>query len=437
MMKKIAPLLLTASMLGGCLNFWKEEKDPLPGMRHVVFLNQDALRPDPSIASTNLTLPAPEPRAIWPMASAVADHAPSPVKLGGTLQEAWRGDIGVSSHGKLLSGPVVAQDTVFAVDTNGDVSAFSLETGALLWRVETVDASHEYQPFGGGLCWDEGKIFVTTPSAEVVCMDAKDGTVLWRKALTAPSRCAPTPYKGAVYVLTTNNQLTALSAKDGAPLWTHVGMMESAGLLGGASPAVQGNTLVVAYTSGEVYGLTADTGHALWVESLNSPGAVDSLSSLAHIKARPVISDGMAFVMSHAGRMSAIDLRTGQFVWTRPLGGVHTPAVWGEALFFVTSDNHLVCCDKRSGGVRWSKALPERENYEEDGEALFWAGPILVDGELVLTGSSGKIIFCSPKDGAITRVLNGSDTFFLSPIAVSNALIALGDSGNLVTFKQG
>lgn len=436
-MRKIAPLLLGVSMLSGCMNFWKENKDPLPGMRQVVFLNQDALRPDPSLAGTSMVLAAPQTRNAWPMASAVTDHAPVPVAMEGALQNAWRADIGVGSHGKLLSGPVIAGGHVFAVDTSGEVSAYHLDTGALVWSAQTVDAAHEYQPFGGGLCWDADKLFVTTPSAEVVCLNAKDGSVLWRKALTAPSRCAPTPYKGAVYVLTTNNQLTALNAQDGAPLWTHVGMMESAGLLGGASPAVQGNTLVVAYTSGEVYGLTADTGHALWVESLNSPGAVDSLSSLAHIKARPVISDGMAFVISHAGRMSAIDLRSGQFVWTRPLGGVHTPAVSGNALFFVTSDNHLVCCDKTSGRVRWSKALPQRADYEEDGESLFWAGPILVGNELVLAGSSGKIIFCSSKDGELTRVLNGQDAFFLSPIAVSGALVALGDSGNLVTFKQG
>ncbi|HAD25462.1 MAG TPA: pyrrolo-quinoline quinone, partial [Alphaproteobacteria bacterium] len=49
---------------------------------------------------------------------------------------------------------------------------------------------------------------------------------------------------------THDNQLYVLAADDGRILWTHQGLVESAGVLGSAAPAVSGDTVVVPFTSG-------------------------------------------------------------------------------------------------------------------------------------------------------------------------------------------
>lgn len=431
MMKKTLPLLLATSLLSGCWDFWKDKKDPLEGTREVVFLNQEALRTDASTPASSVVLEKASPRTTWAMASAVASHNPAPATLPQNLRKLWDNSIDTSSNGKLLSSPVIAEGMVFASGSAGEVSAFRITDGERLWTTQTLDETRDHQPFGGGVTWDAGHLYVTTAAAEVLCLNTKDGSILWRRSLVAPARSAPTVDKGRLYIATINNQLNALSATDGQPLWSHMGMMESAGLLGGASPAVSGNTVVVAYTSGEVFALTADNGHSLWVESLNNPGAVDSLSSLAHIKARPVIHNGVAYLVSHANRMSAIDLRTGRFLWNRQIGGIRTPALSGDFLFMLSNDSHLVCCENKTGKVIWTKELPNKSDGSQD---ILWAGPVLVNDTLAITGSNGKILFCNVQSGEILKDIDAGNPLLLSPVSAQETLVVLSDQGDIIAF---
>ena len=45
---------------------------------------------------------------------------------------------------------------------------------------------------------------------------------------------------GRLFTVTYDNQLYALNAGDGVVAWTHVGIAEDAGIVGAASPAVDG-----------------------------------------------------------------------------------------------------------------------------------------------------------------------------------------------------
>ena len=234
---------------------------------------------------------------------------------------------------------------------------------------------------------------------------------------------------------TVNNQMDVFNTQKGERLWSHAGMIETAGLLGGASPAIQSGVVVIAYTSGEIYALKVDNGYPLWSESLSVISAVDSVSALAHIKARPIIHNGFAYLISHGGRMSAINVRSGETVWSRSIGGIRSPAISSEFLFMLSNDHYLVCFEKGTGNIVWTKDLPARRDMKENGEQLLWAGPVLVGQHLVLAGSHGKVIFCSPQSGEIEKVLSLEDGTFLSPVVADSTLVFLTRSGRLVAYK--
>src|SRR3546814_18359741 len=77
-------------------------------------------------------------------------------------------------------------------------------------------------------------------------------------------RGAPVVSDGRVFVITLDNQMLVLNTETGERLWNHVGVQETAGLLGSASPAVARNTVVVPYSSGEVLALLTDDGRTVW-----------------------------------------------------------------------------------------------------------------------------------------------------------------------------
>ena len=109
--------------------------------------------------------------------------------------------------------------------------------------------------FGGGVAFWNDRLFVSTGYAQVLALDPADGKVIWRSSVGAPVHSAPTVSDGRVFVVTVENELAVLAADDGRRLWVHNGIPETASLLGSASPAVEGEVVVVAYSSGELYAL--------------------------------------------------------------------------------------------------------------------------------------------------------------------------------------
>ena len=148
--------------------------------------------------------------------------------------------------------------------------------------------------------WND-RLYASTGYAQVLALDPADGKVIWRSGVGAPVRSAPTVADGRVFAVTVENELVVLAADDGRRLWTHNGIPETAGLLGGASPAVEGEVVVAAYSSGEIFALTVETGGhcgptislrpAASTRSPPSPISAAGRSSIAAASSRPAIAD--------------------------------------------------------------------------------------------------------------------------------------------------
>ena len=224
--------------------------------------------------------------------------------------------------------------------------------------------------------------------------------MIWKTGVAAPIRSGPTVADGRVYAVTVENELVALAADDGRRLWAHNGIPETAGLVGSASPAVEGEVVVVGYSSGEIYALTVENGRPLWSDSLASVRAVDAVSALADIRGRPVIDRGRVFAISHSGRMIAIDLRSGERVWEQDIGSTHGPWVAGDYVYVVSNDDELICLARNDGKVRWVRQLPRYEDEKNKEDPITWAGPVLGGDRLIVLSSNGWALSVSPYTGA-------------------------------------
>ena len=432
-MQKTYLVFLSVLMLVGCD---KKSKEPIVGMRETVFTDVQSIKVEQQ--NTIITLPQTQVNQSWPTASGTTHHATAyPAALHQEAREQWRVQLGVGSSAtrRLLNGPIIADDKAFAIDTEGLVSAVNLATGAILWQTVTLPENEKAQPFGGGLTYDNHTLYVTTAAAEVLALNAQTGTILWRQKTVAPVRSSPTVQGGYVYVVTINNQLEVINAKNSNLVWSHTGILETAGLLGGASPAVHDGVVIVPYTSGEIFALRMENGHPLWNESLHATHALDSVAALSHIKARPVIHHNHVILISHGGRTSALDLRTGQTVWSKDIAGIRSPVVIGQYIFMVTTDAQLVCLDERTGHVLWVKQLPQWIDNQVGKEQILWAGPVLTSEGLVLAASNGNVVFCNPQDGSIQRTLALNTSSILSPIVAQKTLLFYTENAELIAYR--
>jgi outer membrane protein assembly factor BamB len=412
-------------------------KPPLPGERLSVLRLDKQLEPDPEIAALEVRLPRPVVNADWPEAGGYPNHVMQHVALGDDIETSWRTSIGDGSsrYGRILAPPIAVGDRIYAMDADSTVSAYERKGGKQVWgtSVKPEDAG---PAFGGGVAYAEDRIFATTGYGQIVALDASTGKEIWRKDVVAPLRSAPTVSDGRVFATTVDNQLEVLATTDGRTLWTHSGTPETAGLLGGASPAVEGDVVVAAYSSGELFALRVENGRQLWTDNLAAARRTDALSALADIRGRPVIDRGRVYAVSHSGRMVSIDLRTGQRIWEQDIGGTEGPWVAGDFIFVISNDSELICLTRRDGRVRWVQELPRYEDLKKKKGSLNWAGPILGGDRLIVVASNGEAMSFSPYTGAALGRVKLPDGTFLTPIIANETLYVLTDDADLIAMRS-
>lgn len=431
--------------LGGCStwhdlfsNEGKSDKVKAVGTRETVKAASQELKSNADVGGEWIKLPDAAQSDDWTQPGGNANNAPGHPSLANKIEKSWRSSIGRGTGGgyRILARPIVAAGKVFAMDAKGNVAAFDPAKGDRLWRVATAPKDSSDDAMGGGIAFGDDKIFAATGFGEVVALAANDGHEIWRRKLNNPLRSAPTVSDGRLYVISIINETTALNGNDGTVLWTQAGINEAAGLLGAPSPAVAGDTVVVAYSSGELFALRTQNGRPAWGDMLAAPGNVGTLPAMAAIRGLPVIDHGGVFAIGQSERSVAVVLRTGERAWEVDMGGINTPLLAGNTLFTITNDAHLVAVRRDTGKVIWVNALQRQvDPKDHDSDAIVWTGPILAGGRLWVVNSHEKLVEFAPLDGKSIAEHDLPDPSFIAPVVAGGTLYVVTEAGDLVAYK--
>lgn len=406
--------------------FGEKEEAKLPGKRVAVLSASNRGIGSTAESKEPVVLPKPEKNASWSQPGGSVTNAPGHLAFSGSGKKIWSGDIGTgsSSDGKIIALPIVYGGKVFTLDSEGQVSAFSLG-GRRAWQTDLTPENEKSESgFGGGLAAEGDKIFAATGFGTVVALSQKAGKVLWTKSLGVPVRSSPTVSKGKLFVVNTESELYAMSVNNGEELWRARGLPEGAATLSNVSPAISGNTLVVSYPSGEVVAFDAKTGQPRWSDSV-SGGVGASITAIGDAS-RPVIDKGVVFAGSRSGRLVATKLETGERVWSRELQATQTPWVAGDSVFVVDTGNNLYALGRKDGKVRWAATLPK---------ARTWSGPTLAGGKLWLASNEGLLIGVDAKTGKVATKRDLDEPVFISPVVAGGRMFVLTDDADLIAMN--
>lgn len=441
-MTRRGALLGAAGLLGGCetIDSWFGERRPrFDGERIAVLdLPERMLRADDAAQGTRVLLPAPAPRAEWPLIGGDAAKSGGHAAFGPGLGQSWRGGFGsgTAHRRRLVAGPVAGGGSVFVADAFGEVSAFDLATGGRRWRRSTMRERESAGAGGTGVAFAGDSVFVATGLAELLALNAADGAVRWRVNLPAPARGAPTVAAGRVFVPTLASELVALSAEDGARIWSHRAAQIATVPLGLGAPAVEGDVVVAGFPSGELFALRASDGRVIWSESLAAAGTV-TLSDIAAVRAHPSVSGGRVVAVG-MGRLSiCVDLRSGRRLWEQEAGGPEPAWVAGDWVFMTTDAGQALAIGRDSGQVRWAVSLRPAPRGNRPPERIALSAPVVAGGRVFIGTSRAELLALNPETGEVTGRTSLPGGLTLQMALAGGMLLAATDDATLLAFSGG
>ncbi len=374
----------------------------------------------------------------WAQTGGNARHDAPHGVLSANPSLVWSVKIGAGQGRKdrISASPVAFGGTVFAMDQGSHVTALTAATGAVLWNSSIQPEFDTSTVSGGGLAVSAGKVFVTTGYGEVIALDPSTGAVIWRQRLSAALSGAPTVVGDAVYAVGRDGSAVALNTGTGHILWQNEGVGKSAGMVSAGTPAADGKLIYLPFGSGQLEAVSP-TGDTVWQGAVAGQRLGRAYAGFGDVTGNPVLSGGVVYVGSSAGRMVALDATTGTRIWSAPEGAMNAPLVVGGSVFAVNDAARLVRLDAQTGDLIWGQQMPYFKANKPKRYKSITAhyGPVLGGGHLIVASGDGSLRLFDPTSGAITAQADISGGAASAPVLAGGMLFVMGANGQLHAFR--
>lgn len=260
----------------------------------------------------------------------------------------WSRQLGKGSYDyHLRLQPLVDGERVFAANHRGRVEAFASETGEPLWRVE-LDTPLNTGPADGG------ELLLFGGMAEVIALNKRDGSEVWREAVSSEVLSLPAWHREVVVVHGVDGRIFALDARSGKQRWQHQESVPSLSLRGTGNPVIIGDEgVLVGTASGKLIALGLRDGQVLWEAVVATPRGRSELERIADIDADLAVADGVVYAVSYQGKLAAMTLAGGQIIWSRDIASSSGIVVDREQLYTTDSEGVVWALSRRNGATMW------------------------------------------------------------------------------------
>ncbi len=219
----------------------------------------------------------------------------------------WEKKLGVP----VRSSPTAAQDRIFVVSTEGQLYCLSGIDGAELWNYrglpEAASLLSNTSPAVSG-----NVVVVPFNSGEVSAFNVANGKILWNESLTRRRRgsafssfstvATPSVSDGIVFAVSHSGRMIAARKSNGERLW-------SKNIASNQKPVASGNSVFVVDTSGKMHALSKKGGDFIWTAELPKQGTWSG----------PVLAGNRLWAVSSKGLIVGVSAASGQISSKRDL----------------------------------------------------------------------------------------------------------------------
>lgn len=406
--------------------------------RLAMVLDEEKVAPEPGLAGVAIELPPAVAVEAWTEAGGNASKSTGHVIAAPDLKIDWRKSAGKGSTRKaaLTATPVTDGNLIYVLDSQQTVRAMRLSDGGTVWTEKLKGLTRrDKSAVGGGIAVSGDTVIVASGYGYVAALDAASGAEKWKRALGAPMTGSPTIADGRIFVGSNNNEIFALDLATGQTEWSDQAISETARVLGSSSAAAVEEFVIAPFSSGEIIAYLASNGRRLWTDAIQQAGGFTPISEINDIGSRPVLGAGLVFASNQSGATVAIDGRTGNRIWGKPVGSTRAPALAGRYLFVVGLNGELACLNAQNGDAFWVTDLPQFKNEKKKKNRITYTSPIVASDRVITVSSEGELLAFSTQTGQQTASLKLGDTVYLEPIVAQGKIYVLTDEARLIAIR--
>jgi len=352
-------------------------------------------------------------------------------KMSSNPKVIWKQSFG---SGPINSSPISFGGNIYAVDANGVLFCINQKDGKTIWKKQVAEQPDD-AVFSGGITAENGIIYASTNIGTIVAIDSKTQKDIWVRNIKIPLKGSPIFVNGKLIVTTVSNQTFALDSGTGKTLWSKSTNKEQTMMVESGTPAVTDNSVICAYSSGDVMSLNQKTGTDNWSDVLFSSNISESGFVISHIAASPVVYGGFVLVATSESKIVLLDTATGVRVWEQEIGTITTPIIMKGWAFVLASNGELVCLSMEDGTIKWKTDINAISKNKNKNDTVL-TGPVMVNGNIAVFDSNGNIMSFDATTGAFRKKINADGaTIARTPIIINETMYIITDRAAIYAIK--
>ncbi len=349
---------------------------------------------------------------------------PGPSKMAKRAREIFR-PIWIKNHdpqynsGNLpigLQTPLIDQGIVYAGHGLGEMRAYELENGRLIWKAKDNGDYH------AGPIVAENALIYGSANGRLYARERLNGKLIWNVDLGAAVESEGVVAKGRLYYHTRNHQIFCLDVKTGKILWAYKRSVPfTLTLQRVGRPLIHRDRLYVGFADGTLIALSMEEGALLWESRIFSGPKFIDVDTTPFIFNDQLIIGGLADSMAIINKDNGLINRRLKYQITR------RPLRSGERLFLGTANGEVVLLDRD-----FKELKSQKISHTSISSLAFWKGG------LAASTVDGHLMFLDAKDLTVKASLHlghKSSAIFGELKVQDGKLVAYSGRNRLYAFQ--
>jgi len=331
---------------------------------------------------------------------------------------AWRTSLGGSKH--YLLKPAVADGSVYAASSKGQIVALDEATGKQRWRID-ADAA-----LTGAVGAGEGLVLAGTRKGAVLAYGS-DGKPRWQSQLSSEVLGAPQAARGVVVARTVDGRVFGLDAASGERRWEHQLLLPSLLLRGDSTVELNEDLVLLGTPGGRVLALNLATGDAAWEAVVAQPTGDNEIERITDVAAPPAVEGEQACAAAYQGRVACMDLRRGAVAWARDASSAAHVGIDPITVYVTAPDGVVSAFDRQTGASLWTQDKLLNRSV---------SGPTAVGDYVIVGDYDGYVHVLDAEDGAfVARLSTDGSAIVAPPLRAGPGVVVQTSAGGLYALS--